>query len=174
MSKSTIRNMIIAVSFVLVAAAAFGFMVFKVNLQGSQLALHIDTLEKEQMQEASHLKLRRIAENSTTDRALLQSYFLSKESDSIDFLNRVETMAPQVGVVLHTSGLELVTDDADINWIKVEFSFAGSRDRVQRFIQILETFPLVSRLVSVDMSSRSGAEWQASVIMQVQVLSYDE
>lgn len=175
MSKSTIRNIIIALILFVSSLIVLGLMVYKINQQGSQLAVQIDALEKEQAQEASHLQLRRIAENTAKDREQLQSYFLSQESDSINFLNQVEEMAPKIGVELKTSGLETVINSNDnTKWIQAEFSFSGSRERVQRFIKILETFPLVSKIIAAEMSAKSRTEWQANVTMQVQVLKYDE
>ena len=50
----------------------------------------------------------------------------------------------------------------------------GSRDRVQRYIEILENVPYVARLVSVDLKSLSKTEWQSNVKIKVMLLSYDE
>lgn len=175
MSKSTIKTIIVSLILIVMSVTAFGLMVYQVIKQGDMLATQINALEKEQAQEESHLKLKRTAENTTSERAELQSHFLSQESDSIDFLNQVEAMAPEIGVQLKTSGLDTVIDDSDgTKWIQAKFSFSGSREKVQQFIQILETFPLVSRIMQVDMSAQSSTTWQAGITMQVQVLKYDK
>jgi len=173
MSKSTIRNIILSLVLIVTSVAIFGFMAYQITQQGSRLAFQIETLEKERSQEASRLKLKRTADETVSDREQLKSYFLEQESDSIDFLNKVESLAPIVGVKLQTSGLESVVNSADdTKWIQAEFSFSGSRAQIDRFIKILETLPLVLKIKSIEMVTKSNTEWQATVAIQVQVLSY--
>ncbi len=175
MSKSTIRNIYISIILILTSISTFGFMMYQVIQKGRQLEVQINALEQEQKQQNSHINLKRITENTVTEREKVQSYFLSQESDSIDFLNQIEDIAPRAGVDLKTSGLETVMDtENSTKWIQAEFSFSGSRERVQQFIKILETFPLVSRIMFVDMIAMSSTKWQAEVTMQVQVLEYDK
>jgi len=175
MNRSSIRNAIIALTLFCLAAASFGFMLHQVNVEGDSLTEQISILETRQAQEASYFRLLKTFEESETDREKLQSYFLQKESDSIDFLNKVEALAPQAGVELQTSGLELITDPTDeTKWIEVGFSVKGTRDRLRVFLQILEQLPTASRLMSVDMKAISRTEWQASVKMRVRVLAYDQ
>ncbi|MCA9355561.1 hypothetical protein KC865_03370 [Candidatus Kaiserbacteria bacterium] len=173
MSKATIRNLVISLILIASALTVFGLMVFQVRDQGNQLIAQMESLREEQSQVGSYIALQRISEKSADDRNLLKSYFLSQESDSIYFLNQVESLAPQVGVEIRTSGLGTVQNEKEeVEWIKVTFSFSGSRERVERFIKILENYPLLSRINSVNFLSRSGGEWEASVNMQVRVTAY--
>jgi hypothetical protein len=175
MSWSTKRTILISLILAVVSITVFGFMVFRVVGQGDRLVAQIIALEEQRAQEVEYRNLQHIANDSAADRAALQEYFLAQESESIDFLNQVETLAPNVGVALKTTKLELVTDKATKHaWIEVAFEFSGTRDHVQTFIELLETLPYVSRLESVTMNARSRSDWQASVTMKVQVLSYDE
>ncbi|MCD5381334.1 MAG: hypothetical protein LR008_02045, partial [Candidatus Pacebacteria bacterium] len=114
-------------------------------------------------------------EETKSDRQQLDGFFLSQESDSIDFLNQVETLAPKVNVSIETKSLKLVEDKvSDSEWIQSSFLLLGSRDEVNHFIKILETLPYISRIIHIEMSSLSNVEWQAEVIMQVRVLTYDK
>lgn len=175
MSGSTKKTIIVALMLSVASIAVFGFMVFRVSEQGDRLVAQIRALEEQRAQEAAHRNLQRIATESQADRDQLKAYFLAKESESIDFLNQVETLAPQVDVALKTTNLQLTTEkDTKRGWIEVTFEFSGTRKSVQNFVQILETLPYVSRLNSVTMEARSRTDWQASVTMQIQVLSYDE
>lgn len=175
MNRSSIRNAIIALTLFCLAAVSFGFMLHQVNVEGDALTEQISILETRQAQEASYFRLLKTFEESEADREKLQSYFLQKESDSIDFLNKVEALAPQAGVELQTNGLELITDPTDeTKWIEVGFSVKGARDRLRVFLQILEQLPTASRLMSVDMKAISRTEWQAGVKMRVRVLAYDQ
>jgi hypothetical protein len=175
MSKTTIRNLIITLIFTVLAAGAFGLMVYYVFGQGSKLANQIAVLESERAQEASFIKSQRLLEDTKEEREVLQNYYLARASDSIDFLNQVEALAPSLGINLETRGLESFTDAADSSeWIKVDFDFSGSRENVQKFIKILENFPYVSRVTEVSLIARSNTEWNATVKMQVRILPYDE
>lgn len=175
MNRSSIRYAVIALILFCFATATFGLMIHQVNVEGDALTEQINILETRHAQEASYFRLLKTFEESETDREKLQSYFLQKESDSIDFLNKVEALAPQAGVELQTNGLELITDPSDeTKWIEVGFSVKGARDRLRVFLQILEQLPHVSRLMSVDMKAISRTEWQATIKMRVRVLDYDQ
>lgn len=175
MSKVTIRNIIIVIILLLIASTAYGFVVYNVTAQADSLEAQIDILEEEQAREETYYKLQRIAEETVSDREKVSSYFLFRESDSIDFLNKVESLAPEAGVVLKTEGLELIEDKVDDSeWIEVQFSFVGSRENVQRFIKVLETLPYVLRVTDINMSARSSTEWSVRLTLKVIVSTYDE
>lgn len=174
MSPVTIRNVIISLSALCVAVGVFGFMVYQTGVQGNKLTEQISTLEAQRSQEESFFRLQKTAEETKEERATLQSYFLLNESDSIDFLNNVETLAPAAGVELTTSNLQSVVDaEDDTQWIEVDFSFIGSRQRVRDFIKILEELPYVSRLTSIELALVSQSQWEAKVTVRVRVLAYD-
>ena len=174
MRKTTVRNTMISILLVVCAGVVFGFMVYQVLAQGSQLDSQIESLQADRARELLYYKLQRISEESTTEREQLKSHYLIKESDSIDFLNLVEGLAPEVGVIIKTNALEFITEEDKTKWIKVSFSFTGSRERVQNFIQVLEKLPYVLQLTKTDMKVLSNTEWSADVTMKVQVLTYDE
>lgn len=174
MSNSAKRNIIFGSILIIVSVVIFVFMVFQVINQGTELEEQVAALQEERAQEASYFSLRRIAEESAFDRAQLHTYFLERESDSIDFLNTIERIAPEAGVILETNSLESVTSADQTQWVEATFAFSGSRDQVERFIQILESVPYVSRVTAINMSARSSTEWRASVTIQVRVLAYEE
>lgn len=174
MSRLTIRNLIIASLFLLVSLGAFGYMVKEIGKQGNLLSERVQALSKQRSQESSFYRLQKISEDSVKEREKLTAHFLQKESDSIDFLNQVESLAPEVGVNLKTENLKEIIDKNGKSWIEVNFSFSGSKQRVQNFIDVLENLPYLSQVTSVSLSSGESAVWQAKVVMQVHVLSYDK
>jgi hypothetical protein len=175
MSQSTKRTLFIAAFLNLVAVLAFGSVAYQVVGQGQELTKQLDALGEQRAQEASYINLQRLADDSTEDRARLQSFFLRQESDSIDFLNRVETIAPSAGVALETNELKSLKEkDSEEEWVQASFSFSGSRENVQNFVQVLETLPYVLRLTDLEMDARSTTIWQAEVTLQVRVLPYDK
>ena len=174
MSKSTTRTIIIGLILMTLAVGAFGLIVYQVLAQGEKLAVQISTLETERGQEANYLRLQRLAAATVSEREQLLFYFLEGESSSIDFLNQVESLAPEMNVGLTTSGLDSIVDKEDnATWIEASFSFSGTRTEVERFIQLLENVPYLSRVTSIDMSAFSSNEWRANVTMQIKVLDSD-
>jgi hypothetical protein len=151
------------------------FMLLQSQQQGEQLVAQLATLDEQRAQEESYYRLRRIAEESAADRTQLRSYFFSSESESIDFLNTVERLAPAAGVTLKTDSLNLIEDVKDgTQWVEIGFSFEGSRSRVQNFLTVLEELPYVAKIVTVSMTATNQSRWQSQVTMRVRVLTYDE
>lgn len=174
MSPSTYKNTIIAIILLLITSIGFGLLVQQTYSQGEKLEEQVATLQTQRAQEESFFRLQRIAEETQEERLQLESYFLLKESDSIDFLNNIESIAPQAGVVLQTSSLDTVVDSSDNSqWIEVDFSFSGSRSRVREFVEVLEELPYVSRMMSLNVTMQNQGQWQAEVTMRVRVLAYD-
>lgn len=173
MSNSAKRRIIIGVVLIVCSGVLFGLVVMQVNRQGNELTSYIDTLEAEQAQEQSYIKLQRLAEATVEDRETVQQYFLLRESDSIDFLNQIEGLAPTVGVALETEDL-VIKEEKDSAWVEVVFSFSGTRENVDRFIELLESVAYVSRILSVNLQARSGIDWEASVTMQIRILEYED
>ena len=175
MSPNTLKITVISVVLFVLAAGFFIFMWIQTQQQGEKLVVQLETLSEQRRQEEVYFRLRRVAEESSAERAQLNEYFFSGESESIDFLNMVETLAPAAGVSLNTNSLNLIEDTKDKRqWVEIGFIFDGSRNRVQDFITILEELPFVSKITMVDMIAADQTKWQARVTMRVRVLSYDE
>lgn len=172
MKNVTLRNLIIALVLFtgVVGSVLFGFLEIMSN--STKLEQQIAAVAAQNEQEEELLRLQKLATNSETDRTELASYFLLRESDSISFLSKIETLAPSVGVQLQTVALEQVTADQK-EWIEVDFLASGTRIDVLNFVQILEIIPFVSRLTFVDLKQTSSNEWQANMTIQVQLLTYE-
>jgi len=173
MSHSTKRTLTIAIILIVLATSVFGVMVYQVRAQGERLTEQIAILAAHNTQKASYDRLEQITNDSQADRVEIQSYFLQKESDSIDFLNHVESLALTAGVALETDSLKDIAEKGGTKWIQATFSFSGNRENVENFIRILETLPYVARVTNIEMGAQSSVLWNAVVVMQVQVLSYD-
>lgn len=175
MSKITIRNLIIASTVLLLTTGVFVFMIFQIQAQGRLLVENTKTLNAERLQEDSFYKLQKVADESAGDRGKMVSYFLQEEGDTINFLNQIETLAPQVGVVLKTDSLEKSTDKATgASWVDVSISFSGEEKQVQIFIRVLERLPYLLKITSLDLGAQSNSLWEAKVKLRVFVLTYDK
>lgn len=175
MSKKTLQNLIIASVVLFISLGAFVYMLYEIEAKGDLLSKQIDTLGAERAQEDSFYRLERTAEESAADRELLNSYFLRQESDTIDLLTQIESLAPQIGVALKTEGLQKVTDKATgANWIEINLSFSGEEAQVDRFVKTLEHLPYLLKITSLDLSAQSSTLWNAKVTLKVFVLNYDK
>ncbi|MCA9361834.1 hypothetical protein KC906_00520 [Candidatus Kaiserbacteria bacterium] len=170
MSNSTKRNIVLAAVLMIASIAAFGFMVYQVLGQGEQLNALVANRDRYDAQKDTYNQLQRQAEETLAERQQLEAYFLKNEGASIDFLNAVEGLAPQIGVALETTALTLLIEEDKTKWVKASFKFSGSRAAVQQFIQLLETLPYIQRISSVDVDAKSATEWQADVTMQVRII----
>lgn len=175
MSRGTKRTISIAILFALLATAVFFITAFQVTAKGELLTKQVNALAEQTAQESSYHRLVRLAEETTEEREKLQTYFLEKQGDSIDFLYYVESvLAPQAKVVLETNSLELLEEkETEAAWLRVSFTFSGTRQAVQQFIQILETMPYVEQMTDVQLEAHSSTLWEAVVTMQIRVLAYD-
>lgn len=175
MSKKTLRNLIVSVLLLMISAAAFTYMVFELNSKNMLLKEQVIALQTKQAQENSYFKLQRISETSSADRETLAGYFFEQESDSIDFLNAVEALAPQVGISLKTETLVPGGDKKKKeSWVLVSFLFTGEYKNVTDFIKILENLPYESQIDSLQLSSREDSGWEARTTMRINVYAYDE
>lgn len=174
MSSSTIRTLILSSIILLIAIAVFGLALYTIHGERTQLAEQVSTLAEQQGQENSFYRLQRVAMESKDDRDRLRNYFLLQQSDSIDFLNQVEALAPQIGVTLETDSLtQLPETKTGDNWIEVGFSYNGSRESVQRFTTLLEHLPYVSYVTQYSVAADTPTNWKAEIKILVYVLSYD-
>jgi hypothetical protein len=168
MSRSTIKHLLIATCALMVSVGVVFFAVYTIHKEEKTLATQVSVLAEEQAQENAHYRLQKIFEETKTERDRLSKYFLKQGSDSIDFLNKVEALAPQAGVSLKTDSLEEFSDKkTGAKWIIVKFSFAGSQTDVERFVTILEQLPYFSQVMGVTIKTSAANGWQANVTMRV-------
>lgn len=173
MSKVTLRNFIITLVILLLSLGGAVFFFFQILNNSQLLEQQIAAVADQSTQEAALLRLQRIAQTTKTDREELSSYFLLRQSDSIAFLSEIERLAPKVGLSLETKSLDQVSVGGR-EWIQVNFTVGGSLQDVQNFVQILEIIPYVSKLTSVSMNNTNSNQWEADIVIQVQLLTYDQ
>ena len=174
MTKSSLRNFVIALITLLLSFGALGFMIFEIEKKATVLNEQLTSIEAQNKRESAFYTLQKQSEESVDDRAAIEKYYLSKSSDSIDFLNRVEQLAPQSGVALETEALgESVDKKTKQKYIEAKFIFSGSENNVEAFIAILESLPYHSRITDVTLSEQLAVGWQAKVTMRVFILDYE-
>jgi hypothetical protein len=174
MSNATIRHFIIAIICLLAAASVCTFMAFQVLDQAGRLEEQILVLQTEEAQQDSYIRLRRQAEETAGERATLRSYFLERESDTIDFLNLIESTARARGLEISISNLEASeVTDAEGGWLSLGFEFAGSKTAVELFVKELESLPYVTMFDSLSLSANTGVQWQGRAALKVYLLDLE-
>ncbi|MEY2665529.1 MAG: hypothetical protein RLZZ480_634 [Candidatus Parcubacteria bacterium] len=169
MSRITLQHLIVALSLLIVSGTFFGYALYEVRDNGKTLSEQVTVLAKEQAQEDSYYRLQGIFERTKDDRAKINNYFLGQGSETIDFLNRVETLAPQAGVNLKIDSLDEVKEKktGETKSIDVRVTFTGRRANVEQFVKILERLPYFSQVTAVSLRARASDDWQASVSMKI-------
>lgn len=174
MTKSTVRNFIIALVTLIVSFVLLGGVLFEIERKTHVLQGQLTSIEAENKRESDFYTLEKQAKESVEQRQAVQSYFLPKSSDSIDFLNRVEQLAPQSGVSLETDALEESVDKkTKQKYIEAQFSFSGTKTAVEQFIEILEALPYVAHITGVSLGKQPGGVWEARVTMRVFILNHE-
>jgi len=172
MNAHTKRLAILAGVLFIIAVVAVVLFVREINAQSGKLSEQIVAIETDRAQQTVFTRIQRTSNETADTRAALQSYYLQSQSDSIDFLNFVESQATVSGVELLTnSPTEVIEDGA--TFLSVGYDFTGSLNRVENFIQQLENIPYVSQLESLSLTQQTGSTWEAQVVITVNVLNYE-
>lgn len=174
MSRLTIRNLIISTIFLATTLGVFGYGVFFVERANDGLREQITALEKSRAQEGAIRQLKRIAEESSADRELLNASFLDGEGESIDFLNLIETEARTSGLVFTTENLQRETEAGTGEDVLVfRFVYSGDYTTVVGFLEVIENLPYIAEITQFDLSGSSQGEWEARVTVQVNLYTYE-
>ncbi len=168
MSRTSIQGFILSLTILLFGVGLVGYLTYAVLEQGDLLLAQVAAVETEQQEKVSYLAISRTAEQSESNRQTLNSYFLTRESDSITLLTEVENIAPQFGIDLETTELEEFGGD-ETEGINISFRFEGSEAAVKEFLLLLENLPYASQVSEVKLSERAAGVWQAETIMKVKV-----
>ncbi|MEK7462013.1 MAG: hypothetical protein AAB618_00340 [Patescibacteria group bacterium] len=175
MSRSTLRNFLIASVCLLTTVGVSGFSYKMISDKEETLKTQLAAIKIGNELEKTYHHLQKISEDSKSDREQLNNYFLPQVSESITFLNQVEALAPQNGITLKTDALEEGSDKKTKDkWVNAQFTLSGTQSDVDRFVTILENLPYVSEITSLQMTDRSENNWEAKVTIRVFIANYEK
>lgn len=173
MKKQRLKLISVTVIVFVVALGVAVVFVREINQQSQLLQMQVTALQKDQAQQTQLAKLKKLVGETAGERTTLNSLYLESQSDSIDFLNYVEVLALEKTIDLETiSATEAERGKKQL--LEVRYKIGGTRAQVEQFVVLLETIPYVSELTSVQLTTRSAVQWEASVIMEVTVLEHHE
>jgi len=144
-----------------------------ITAESEDLSAQVAAIEIDQSQQAAFSRLQKLVTETELERGQLRSYYLSSQGDSIDFLNYIEQLAADRGITLETINPTEVERENKQTYLSVGYAINGSLSQVESFVQLLETIPYVSQLISVKLQKQTGVLWQADVMIDVAVLKYE-
>ncbi len=149
------------------------FGVRTIIAESEDLSEEVAAIAIDQSQQTAFARLQKLDQETQAERDKLQSYYLTSQSDSIDFLNYIEQLAADRGIELETLNPTEIERDDKQTYLSVGYAINGSLTQVEAFIRLLENIPYVSELVSVKLRRQSGVLWRADVMIDVVVLTYE-
>ena len=172
-NAKTKRVGIIAAVLLVTMVALVLFGVHTIIYASENLSEQVAAIEVDQSQQSAFARLQKLVIETEVEREELRSYYLSSQSDSIDFLNYIEQLAIDRGVELETLNPTEVERLDGQTYLSVGYKISGGLTQVEEFIQLLETIPYVSQIVSVNLGRQSSVLWSADVMIDVAVLTYE-
>ncbi|MEZ4194963.1 MAG: hypothetical protein R3B53_01000 [Candidatus Paceibacterota bacterium] len=98
MSNSRTKKVFIFSLLVLsITIGAFGFLVYQIHTKGSQIEEYLAIMSEHTAQETSFIRVRKLIQETEADRKIVDTAFFKDESDSINFLGEIESLAKSIG-----------------------------------------------------------------------------
>lgn len=173
MSNKTKKIFILSLVVVIVTTASLAFFLYNINSRGMLLEEQLAILAENDTKESAYLKLRRLAQDTEEERALLASSFFGSEGDSIVFLGEIETMANALGLTLETESLDkVINEETKEEHIKMSFIYQGQKNTVFMFSKLLEVVPYHSTVESLQLREAGAGNWEGrlTILLSIQPL----
>lgn len=172
MSNKTKKIFILSLLISVTVTCALSYFLYKIRSEGVRLQEQIEILTKNNEKESAYVKLKRLAQETEAERALLASSFFKAESDSINFLGEIETLASALGLSLRTEALDRIVDETSKKeYIKMTFAYEGQKDVVFNFSKLMEVTPYHSKVEAVSLRKVNGGNWEGQLTILITINS---
>jgi len=160
----------IGVSITLLVASGFVAVVGWNYLakMGERLEDRVATVSIYLEREQKYDDLLDLVNATTAEREELSSYLLRRDK-APDFVTRGEQIAAEQGVEYTTDSLKEIENENDYDELVAVFSMKGQEENVRHMLQVLETTPYHSQVMSLKMD-RSDTTQTGEVEAQVQLV----
>lgn len=173
MITSKTKQIAIVSGVVLITMCVATFVAIRIIIaETAELSQQVAAIAVDQSQQTAFTRLQKLLQETEGDRNEVRSYYLASQSDSIDFLNYIEQLGKERGIALETINPTEIEREGK-TYLEVEYSITGGLNQVESFIKLLENIPYMSQLQSVRLQKRSGVVWEADVMIEVAVLTYE-
>lgn len=170
MTATTKKVLVLALIAVIVAGSLLSYLMYQIDAKGTQLEEQIAILNESTSKESAFVRLTRLAQETTDERAILASAFFADESESITFLGEVEALAASLNLTLETEGLDKITKEGSTQeFIRMTFVYEGQRDTVFSFSKLFEVIPYHSVVESLQLQETSPGNWQGTITVLITI-----
>ena len=170
MTKNRLQYSVIAALICIVSIVLFIMGAIQISNQAAQLEQQLIAVNDDRAGEQRLLDLKRTISDSAAEREQLAGYFLESKSESIDFLNYIDTLARDRRITLVTDGASELTRQ-ERQYLQAEYTASGALVEVESFITLLENIPFASEVTSVTLNRQTAGSWSASITVQVAILT---
>ena len=166
----------ISITLLLLFYFAFVFLYQKINDNNQKTQQTTISLQKESNRRDDIASIDRATKKIFADRILLESHFI-KSSDVVPFLNTIEKLAKESGVLAQINSVNTKTDNTELT---VDLKASGRFEAIFKFLTLLENSPYLLDFISMDMQKLSSlteiskninnSNW--GVVFKIKLLSF--
>ncbi len=167
MNRATISTLVLSSGYVVVTIGALLYVYGSIySARTNEMSLRT-TLNEHEGKETLARSITETTMMTATDRALLAQYFL-RETDTINFITRLETAAASNNVRFSMSELSTVpATENTLPQLKTAFTIVGSETATRRYLELVEQLPYHSVIPTVLFADIGDGQWQAIVVLEV-------
>lgn len=168
------QPLIFASIFVAACLAGLFWMWVTIDGYGNDLLAEMQLVANEQENVERNKELVAMVEDTHESRAVLGSFILHDEEDTIELLSLFDELAIAQQVSLTTRELTVRKQDGAFNQLDLDLSIAGVEEHVVRVIRMLETLPYQSSISSLTFSRKDDGTVSAGISLSVTIRAYDQ
>ena len=181
MTNSTKILLFISTMIFLFFCSAFVLLYREINNNNQKIQQEDMNLQIEAHRRDSVASLNQTLQQIAPERALLENHFV-KSSNVVPFLNALEQLALQAGVLIKINSINTNTEaktKTDNSELTVDLKSSGSFEAIYKFLTLLENFPYELDFISMDLRKNlfgapgeniKDSNWEA--ILKIQLLSF--
>lgn len=172
MTKRTTTTFIVSILYSVTFVLVLASILYVIHIQGTKLGEAKDTIAENAAKELAYTSVTRVLAASESDRAKLDSYFIS-DKDTISFISELESAARTFGVAMQTTGLSVapattVGGVSNPPVLSVGVQIKGDETAVKKYIVLLENIPYHKRINTFSFSGTPGTnDWTAVTILAI-------
>ena len=172
MGNKTKQTLIIAVVTLVVTAGLCLFLFNEIRTQTLVIEEKVAVMSENNAKEAAFNHLNKLVKDTKEERERIADVFLHDESESIRFLNEIETLAPTFGLTFKTDALEKNKDEkSKEEYIKMAFSYSGAKEAVLKFTELIETIPYHSQVDALSLRETSAGNFEGKISIRITIQS---
>lgn len=170
MGSKTKKILFGAILFTVFSVSLCAFLVYQIKNKGMLLEEQVRILAENNSKEKVYLDVKRTIQETEMERSYINSRFFKDENDSINFLNEIENLAPQLGLEFKTKSLETILDEnKKPQSLKMSFTYIGKESTVRDFTKMLENLQYHSYLENLSLKKSNDSNWEGNATLYISI-----